>query len=184
MCSCTQYGRYQYVLSDRLHYLNMVVKWHWRYLMSAHSSMAASIDLPTLQVLALCLAAFRFLFDVYRNSCINERDCIKMRSDLCYWFTHNTRCDKDLCPSLWSSAAVCVGVRVFICVIIQTRSHASAWLYLCVCEISEASIKSLRTTLSAIGALLCTHRAQAQSPEHLLWSCFSLSCQDSNRCLT
>lgn len=52
---CTQYSRYQYVLSDGLHYLNMEVNWHWRYLMSAHSSMAAGIDLSTLKVLGVCV---------------------------------------------------------------------------------------------------------------------------------
>lgn len=53
VCLC---GRYQYVLS----HLNMEVSWHWHYLMSAHSSMAANIDLPTLKVLGMCQAGFCF----------------------------------------------------------------------------------------------------------------------------
>lgn len=57
---CTQCGRYQSVLSEGLSYLNMEVNRHWRYLMSAHSRMAASIDLPTLELLGVCRAGFCF----------------------------------------------------------------------------------------------------------------------------
>lgn len=34
---CTQFGRYQYVLSEGLSYINMEVNWHCRYLMCVHS---------------------------------------------------------------------------------------------------------------------------------------------------
>lgn len=48
---------------------------------------------------------------------------------------HKRRCERHLCPRFWSSLALCVCVGVCI---VQARSHASAWLFLCVHGITEA----------------------------------------------
>lgn len=188
---CTQYGGHQYVLSDGLLYLNMEVNWHWRYLMCAHSSMAASIDLSTLKVLGVCVFS-RILFllftvaNICRNTCINERNSSENgECSVLLIHTQYEMWNRPLPKLMIICGTVHVGVlaggvRVYLC------DHATCiGLTVILCIWNNWSLKKgLWTTVSAIGALLSTHKAQAHSPEHLLWSLFSLSCQDSNRCLT
>lgn len=170
MCLC---GRYQYVLS----HLNMEVSWHWCYLMSAHSSMAASIDLPTLKVLGTCHAGF--CFSVICTCWHPQKHLYQWQGEEGKWgefcllllkLSIYTRGDGkwDLCPSLWSSVALCVGVNVF---------HATlTWISLTVfvCMWNNGTLKKKRFLNNCVSSRSLAMHTQSTSPSSWASSLISI----------
>lgn len=122
--------------------------------MSAHCSLAASIDLSTLKVLGVCHQDFVFLLsvvaDIHRNTCINERMGGKVRSVLSAVFfflklSIYTRGDvkrtfAQACDHPW--CCVCRSECV-------SYKHARTHLHDCFCTWNNRSLKK------AISEQLC-----------------------------
>lgn len=158
--------------------------------MSAHSRMAASFDLPTLNILWVFLdpvfRGFQSLTSIETHVSMKKIKVKKMIVlSAAFKLSIYTRgAEKGTFAQAYVLQCVCVCRCTSWrneCVIIQAYSlylHGCFWMW----KNRNLTKAVMNNCVSSRSSALRTHKAH--SPELRLWSLFSLSCRNSNRCLT